>query len=177
MTGRPAPDDDLGGEAACAMSMLEPPTALTSAMLAELLTRLADAVIVADPDGRIVFWNHAATRVFGFSADESLGATLDLIIPERLRDRHWSGYQRTMATGHTSYGDRLLEVPALHRDGHTLSIAFTVTLLCAPGTRLPIGIAAVIRDDTERWKERRALRAENASLRRDADQGAISSSP
>jgi PAS domain S-box-containing protein len=50
-----------------------------------------------------VFWNQAATRVFGFSADESLGATLDLIIPERLRDRHWSGYQRTMATGHTSY--------------------------------------------------------------------------
>jgi PAS domain S-box-containing protein len=170
-------DDDLGGEPACAMSRLEPPTALTAAMLAELVTRLADAVIVADPDGRIVFWNQAATRVFGYSADESLGATLDLIIPERLRDRHWSGYQRTMATGDTSYGDRLLEVPALHRDGHTLSIAFTVTLLCAPGTRLPIAIAAVIRDDTARWNERRALRAEVASLRRDADPGATSNSP
>jgi PAS domain S-box-containing protein len=102
-----------------------------------------------------VCWNHAATRVFGFTRADVIGATLDLIVPERLRARHWTGYQRTMATGHTTDGDRLLEVPALHRDGRVLSIAFTVTLLHEPGLRLPMAIAAVIRDDTERWHETR----------------------
>jgi hypothetical protein len=69
-----------------------------------------------------------------------------------------------MATGHTNYGDRLLEVPALHRDRRRLSIAFTVSLLRRPGFSAPIGIAAVIRDDTERWQERRRLRDQVAQL-------------
>jgi len=163
-------DHDLGGDAACMAAELEPPRELSNAMLADLLRGLADAVVVTDPDGRITFWNEAATRVFGFTADEAHGASLDLIIPERLRARHWAGYQQTMATGITSYGDRLLEVPALHRDGRTLSIAFTVTLLHAPGTRVPVGIAAVIRDDTERWQERRQLKTDLAALRTAADQ-------
>lgn len=137
---------------------------LTDADLADLVRELADAVIVCDPDGRIVFWNAAATRVFGWCADEALGASLDLIIPERLRDRHWHGYRSVMRTGRTSYADRLLEVPALHRDGHTISIAFTVSLMRNAG-RTPTAIAAVIRDDTLRWQERRALQRELADLR------------
>jgi hypothetical protein len=70
-----------------------------------------------------------------------------------------------MATGETRYGgSRILEVPALHRDGHTLSIAFTVTLLHRPGERRPFAIAAVVRDDTERWQERREVREKVATL-------------
>lgn len=138
---------------------------LDDAQLAELVRTLADAVVVADPEGAITFWNDAATRLFGWSAEEAIGQTLDLIIPERLRQRHWTGYHQTMATGHTRYGDRLLEVPALHRDGRTLSIAFTVTLLGAKGADAPHAVAAVMRDDTERWQERRRLRAELAALR------------
>ncbi len=157
--------EDLGGEATCLAALLGPPTELSTAMLAGLVDDLADAVVVADTEGCILHWNRAATRLFGFTADEALGATLDLIIPERLRTRHWAGYAHAMATGTTRYGERLLEVPAVHRDGRSLSIAFTVTLLLAPGTRIPVGIAAVIRDDTERWQERRQLRAELASMR------------
>jgi hypothetical protein len=89
---------------------------------------------------------------------------LDLIIPERLRDRHWRGYRRVMETGHTDYGTRLLEVPALHRDGHTISVAFTVTLLTSHGIVRPQGIAAVLRDDTARWQERRRIRERLAML-------------
>lgn len=133
--------------------------------LAELVRALADAVVIADPEGTITFWNDAATRVFGWSAAEAVGATLDLIIPERHRARHDAGYQRVMASGQTSYGDRLLEVPALHREGRPLSIAFTVTLLKRPGEQAPYAIAAVVRDDTERWQERRRLRDELAALR------------
>ena len=134
-------------------------------VLARLVRDLADAVIICDPDGTIVFWNTAATRVFGWPAEQVVGASLDVIIPERLRDRHWEGYHRVMRTGETSYGDRLLEVPALHRDGQTLSIAFTVSLLRASDGGPVLGIAALIRDDTERWQERRRLNEELDHLR------------
>jgi len=98
-------------------------------MLAELVRRLADPVIVADTDGIIVFWNDAAERVFGWTADEAVGMSLDLIIPEQQRNAHWEGYRRVMATGHTRYDHDVLRVPALHVDGGRRSIAFTVTLL------------------------------------------------
>ena len=138
-------------------------------LLARLVHDLADAVVIADADGTITFWNEAATRLFGWEQAEAIGRTLDLIIPERLRDRHWSGYREVMATGHTAYGDRLLEVPALHRDGRRLSIAFTVTLLHEDGNEQPSAIAAVLRDDTERFQERRRLRDELAALRAGED--------
>lgn len=126
-------------------------------LLLQLVDQLADAVIIAAPDGVITYWNDAATRLFGWSAEEAVGASLDLIIPERLRARHWSGWDRVMETGVTSYGDRLLQVPALRRDGEPLSIAFTVTLLHPDGETRPTAIAAVLRDDTERYQEHRRL--------------------
>jgi PAS domain S-box-containing protein len=133
-------------------------------LLAQVVRELADAVVIADAEGSIVFWNRAATSLFGWSAAEAAGRSLDLIIPERLRDRHWRGYHRVMETGHTDYGTRLLEVPALHRDGHTISVAFTVTLLKSHGNIRPQGIAAVLRDDTARWQERRRTRERLAML-------------
>jgi PAS domain S-box-containing protein len=165
MTAGDTTSGDEGGEAPCFAHLINH-AQLTNDDLADLVRQLADAVVVADSDGVITFWNDAATRIFGWSAAEAVGRSLDLIIPERFRERHWAGYRHTMATGHTSYGDRLLEVPALHRDGHTVSIAFTVTLLFAGGTA-PRAIAAVVRDDTARWHERRRLRAELAHLRGD----------
>lgn len=142
--------------------------ALDDVVLAQLVHGLADAVVIADPDGSITFWNEAAARVFGWSTSEAVGQSLDLIIPERQRARHWEGYRRTMATGETRYGEQLLEVPALHRDGHRLSIAFTVTLLRRPGGQMPTGIAAVVRDVTRQWSERRRLQDEVAALRASA---------
>jgi PAS domain S-box-containing protein len=123
----------------------------------------ADAINAAGADGRIVFWNPAAARIFGFSADEALGQPLDLIIPERLRARHWDGYRQVMASGRTKYLSDVLRVPALHRDGRTLSIAFTVTLLDTPDGSGRI-IAAVVRDETARWNEERELRRRLAEL-------------
>jgi PAS domain S-box-containing protein len=136
----------------------------TDELLAQLVIHLADAVVIADAEGTITFWNDAATRLFGWTPDEAIGQTLDLIIPERLRGRHWAGYRHVMSTGQTGYGTRLLEVPALHRGGDSLSIAFTVTLLHRSGEAQPFAIAAVLRDDTQRWQERRQLRDEVARL-------------
>ena len=138
---------------------------LQDAQLGRLVRHLADAVVIADAMGTIVFWNTAAQAMFGWSAGEAVGRSLDLIIPERLRKRHWDGYVQVMESGHTEYGNRLLEVPAIHRDGRAISVAFTVTLLTVDDQTRPVGIAAVMRDDTQRWQERREARAEIAALR------------
>jgi PAS domain S-box-containing protein len=128
-----------------------------------LVAAIGDAVVISDADGRIVTWNPAAERIFGFSEAEALGETLDLITPERHRRRHWEGYAKTMRTGETRYGTSLLKVPALHKDGRALSIAFTVALLHGAGGEIT-GIAAIIRDETERFQEERNLRRRVAEL-------------
>ncbi|ACK82247.1 MAG: PAS domain-containing protein [Methylobacteriaceae bacterium] len=128
-----------------------------------LVAAIGDAVVISDADGRIVVWNPAAERIFGFSEAEALGQSLDLITPERHRRRHWDGYAKTMRTGETRYGTSLLKVPALHKDGRALSIAFTVALLHGAAGEVT-GIAAVIRDETERFQEERSLRRRVAEL-------------
>lgn len=128
-----------------------------------LVAAIGDAVVISDADGRIVTWNPAAERIFGFTQAEALGQTLDLITPERHRRRHWDGYAKTMRTGETRYGTSLLKVPALHKDGRALSIAFTVAMLHGAEGEVT-GIAAIIRDETERFQEERALRRRVAEL-------------
>ena len=123
----------------------------------------ADAIIAAGADGKIVFWNSAAARIFGFAADEALGQSLDLIIPERFRARHWEGYRQVMATGTTKYQSEVLRVPALHKDGKALSIAFSVTLLESPDGQGRT-IVAIVRDETARWNDERELRRRLAEL-------------
>jgi PAS domain S-box-containing protein len=125
--------------------------------LPSLVQAAGDAIIAADTDGKILLWNPAAERIFGFTAADALGHSLDLIIPERLRTRHWEGYQRVMRTGQTRYGAEVLRVPALHKDGRALSIAFTFALLHAGDGGIQ-AIAAIVRDETARWEEERALR-------------------
>ena len=129
----------------------------------QLVASIGDAIIVADASGAITLWNPAAERIFGFTQSEALGQSLDLIIPQRLQQRHWEGYHKTMQTGHTRYGNDLLRVPAVHKDGRPLSIAFTVALLYSD-THALTGIAAVIRDDTARFNEERSLRKRLAEL-------------
>ena len=123
----------------------------------QLVEALADAVIFADLSGAIRFWNPAAEHLFGFTEAEALGSSLDLIVPERFRERHWAGYNRAMATGQTRYAHDVLRVPAVHKDGRPLSIAFTVGLLHDPQGNVT-GILAVIRDETARFAEDRDLR-------------------
>jgi PAS domain S-box-containing protein len=101
--------------------------------------------------------------MFGFSEAEALGQSLDLIIPERLRQRHWDGYEKTMATGVTRYGSDVLRVPAIHKDGRGLSIAFTVAMLFN-ADKTPSDIVAIIRDETARFNEDRVMRKRLAEL-------------
>jgi PAS domain S-box-containing protein len=125
--------------------------------LEQLVEAVGDAMMVADANGAITLWNPAAQRMFGYTEEEALGKSLDIIIPQRQQQRHWDGYTKTMQTGVTRYGHDVLRVPAMHKDGHTLSIAFTVALLLTPDDKVG-GIAAVVRDETSRFAEERALR-------------------
>ena len=129
----------------------------------KLVAAAGDAIVVADPAGRITVWNGAAERIFGYPPSEALGRSLDLIIPERFRARHWQGYEQVMRSGKTRYGAEVLRVPAVHKDGRPLSVAFTVTLL--KGTDGCVeAIAAIMRDETVRWNEERALKKRLADL-------------
>ena len=128
-----------------------------------IIQAAGDAIVAAGPDGSILLWNRAAERMFGYSEAEALGHSLDLIIPERFRDRHWEGYREVMRTGKTRYGTEVLRVPAVHKDGRRLSIAFTVALVYSPNQEIQ-AIAAIIRDETSRWEEERALRQRVAEL-------------
>ncbi len=135
----------------------------TNVDLLQLLDCVGDAVIVSDAHEKIILWNAAASRIFGYSEEEALGNTLDLIVPERQRQRHSEGYTKSMETGTTRYGTSLLKVPAKHKDGHTLSIAFTVGMLFDEKHQAN-GVAAVIRDETERFAEERALKKRLSDL-------------
>ena len=131
--------------------------------LKQLVEGAGDSIIVCDAQGAIVLWNKASERIFGFTEADALGKSLDLIIPERQRQRHWDGYDKTMATGITRYGADLLKVPALHKEGRTLSIAFTVSLLQDAEGKVT-GIVAFVRDETARFAEDRKLRARLVEL-------------
>jgi PAS domain S-box-containing protein len=139
--------------------------ALPGGFLERLVADCPDAVVYTDAAGKIRFWNRSATRIFGFEAVEALGQTLDLIVPESLRARHWEGYDRVMAGGESRYGEGdVLAVPAMRKDGKRISIEFTVLpVRDYAGTML--GIAAVLRDTTARFEELRALRRELAALK------------
>jgi PAS domain S-box-containing protein len=127
-----------------------------------LVSHIGEAVIISDRNENILFWNASAERIFGYSHDEALGKKLSIITPERFRERHSKGYFHTMETGKTKYGNTLLRVPAVHKDGRSISIAFSVTMIFDDQDQ-PMAIAAVIRDETERFQEERRLKEKLAT--------------
>ena len=129
----------------------------------DLVNSLGDAVVISNIEGNIIYWNPSAERIFGFSQLEVMGQSLDMIIPERLRARHNEGYNHSMKTGTTRYGDKLLNVPAIHKSGRSLSIAFTVSMIFDQAGNAT-AVAAVIRDDTTRFAEIRAMHKRMAEL-------------
>jgi PAS domain S-box-containing protein len=127
--------------------------------IAERIVRNApDAIVYCDREGTVRFWNDACVRIFGHTSEEATGQTLDIIIPENLRERHWRGFAETMRTGQTRYGaGDLLSVPALRKDGARISVEFSIIpFKDADGTIT--GMAAIMRDVTARFEEMKALR-------------------
>jgi PAS domain S-box-containing protein len=118
-------------------------------LIGDVVDRAPDAVIIVDAQGHICYWNAGAERIFGFPTAAAMGETLDIVIPERLQERHWSAFNRAVSTGTSRYGaEDMLSVPARTRDGRTISIEFTVVLVRDGDSISHIG--AVLRDVTAR---------------------------
>lgn len=125
----------------------------------------ADAIVYADAGGLIGFWNAGAERVFGYSAAEAIGKSLDIIIPESLRERHWSGFRESVRSGKSRYGvGDVLAVPAVRKDGTRISVEFTILPFHDQAGRT-LGMAATLRDVTKRVNEMKTLRAAVAAKR------------
>ena len=130
----------------------------------QIVEHAPDAIIMADRDGIIRLWNAAASTVFGYSAAEAVGQSLDLIVPEQFRVRHWDGFGQVMETGVTRYATELLAVPAIRKDQTRISVEFSVTLLRDSAEWEIAGVAAIMRDVTQRWTEQRQIRQRLAEL-------------
>jgi PAS domain S-box-containing protein len=131
-----------------------------------ILSMRSDAIVAADRDGTITFWNPGAERIFGYSSSDAVGQSLDIIIPMRLRRRHSDGYRRVMDGGESRYGDGdLLAVPGVTKDGRSVSLEFTIVPLHAGADGL-IGLAAIIRDVTKQFEDTRALKRKLAEASR-----------
>lgn len=131
-----------------------------------LLATASDAIIATDHAGIINFWNPGAVRIFGFTADEAMGRSLDLIIPDNLRGRHWTGFNRVMETGESHYGHGdLLSVPALIKGGQRISVEFTIVMLKDEQDH-PVGTVAILRDVTQQFEENRKLKRQLAEIMR-----------
>ncbi|MEE4254151.1 MAG: PAS domain S-box protein [Desulfuromusa sp.] len=131
----------------------------------QIVANAPDAILFSDREGIIRLWNRGAELVFGYSEDEALGQSLDLIIPEGLRKRHWDGYHRVMDTGESHYGTELLSVPAKHRNGQKLSCAFSIIMI-KDELGILIGIASIMRDVTAAWEKERRLIKELEELKK-----------
>jgi PAS domain S-box-containing protein len=153
-------------------------TSLPADLCGRILAGSPDAVLICDHTGMVRYWNAAAERVFGFATTEAVGASLDLIIPERLRARHWAGREKTMRTGLTRYGDgQLLAVPAIAKGGAQISIEFSIQVVTAADGQIE-WVVAVIRDVTERYGREKAIRAELTALKaKDPSSAAEATSP
>ena len=117
----------------------------------------SDAVMFADRKGIIRLWNSGAEKMFGFSAEEVIGQSLDLIIPKNLRGRHWDGYGRVMESGSSRYSADLLSAPALRKDGSRISTEFSMVMV-KDDAGVMLGVAAVIRDVSARWQREKELK-------------------
>jgi PAS domain S-box-containing protein len=124
----------------------------------KLVDEAGDGILIADADGIIRFWNPGAARIFGFTAEEAVGQSLDIIIPAAQRDRHWHGYAESIRTGRTRYGaGDLLAVPALRKDGARISIEFSIVPFRDAAGRMT-AIGAIVRDVTRRFEELKKLK-------------------
>lgn len=133
-----------------------------------LLGTSSDAIIAADKDGIVRLWNPGAERIFGYTSEDAIGQSLDIIIPERLRKRHWDGYQQVMQGGESRYGHGdILAVPSIRKDGAGISVEFTIVPLTDEAGLLN-GVAAIMRDVTKRFEEVRALKRKLADAAKTA---------
>lgn len=134
-----------------------------------IIESMPEALIFSDPEGAIKIWNAGATSLFGYTPEDALGRSLNLIIPDHLRKAHWDGFHQAIMRGSTTHGRRSAITRALHKAGQQLYVDMSFSVVGDNDGKI-IGALAIARDATERYVEERNLRrqlAEMKSVRRD----------
>jgi len=121
-----------------------------------ILDQVADAVICADRSGAVIRWNRACTALFGFSAEEALGQSLDLIIPEHHRAAHWSGFDAAMTKGALKLQGRPTLTRALHKSGRRIYVEMTFAIVKGDAGSEVLCAVGMARDVTDRVERERA---------------------
>lgn len=137
------------------MEVLEDSTGIGTSLAEAIALQAPDAIIFADRDGAIRFWNRAAERIFGYTAAEAVGQNLDLIIPERLRRAHWDGFGKAIETGVTKYSGKAMTTRSMHKNGNRIYLDLSFGLV-KDNAGAVIGATAIGRDCTERQIARAA---------------------
>lgn len=140
----------------------------------ELMKQAPDALILADREGVIRRWNAAAAEVFGHSAEEAIGQTLDLIIPERFREQHWTGFDRALEAGETKYRGQALPTRS-ERNGEAIYVELTFAMV-HDSSGAVVGVLCGARDITQRFQDDRAMRTRLRELEA-AQQGGTGEAP
>ncbi len=147
-------------------------TDLAADLYKRIVAQMPEAVILADHDGRISLWNRGAEVTFGHTSADVIGKSLDIIIPEHLRQRHWEAYHRAMAAGHTRLGDRALPTKAIRKDGTTIYVELSFAIVLDE-TGAAIGALGVGRNITERYRQDKSLRQRLAALEQEVANRAL----
>jgi PAS domain S-box-containing protein len=137
------------------MTIARNPT--TDTLAADIMTCMQEAVVYADLEGIIRYWNHGSEMVFGFSADEAVGQSVDIIVPEKMRKAHWDGYNKAIAHGDTLSGRGARMTRALQKSGEPLYVEMSFAMVRNQAGTLT-GSIAVARDATARYMAERAAR-------------------
>lgn len=124
---------------------------------------MPEAVIFCDLEGVVRVWNGGAEKVFGWTAEEAIGQSLDMIIPERMRKAHWDGFNQAIARGGVKPGRTSMITRSLHKTEESIYIDMSFEMVRNEAGDM-LGSLAVVRDATKRFTEEKALRKQLAEL-------------
>ncbi|QGU06803.1 Sensor protein FixL [Corynebacterium occultum] len=133
-------------------------------LAARIVEETSDAVVLADREGRILLWNSGAEKMFGHKAEDARGQSLDIIIPQKHRRAHWTGWERVIESGETRYGSEPLSVPGMRADGSRVALEFSITMFKDSEGSIR-SIAAIMRDVGVKWEQTQEMRRELRELK------------
>jgi len=132
-----------------------------------MLDAALDCIVTMDHEGRVVDFNPAAERTFGYEAGETVGREMaELIVPPELRDQHRRGLARYLITGKAAVLDTRLEITGMRADGSTFPVELTITRIDVPG---PPTFTGYLRDITDRKNAEAELRASRTRIVEESD--------
>ncbi|MGC8822860.1 MAG: PAS domain-containing protein [Desulfurella sp.] len=132
-------------------------------ILEAIFNGVGDGILFCDVDGIIKLWSRGCEKIFGYSSSEAIGQSLDIIIPEKYRKRHWDGFFSAIKSKSSKYSDDLLSVPAIGKNNKSLSIDFSIAIVEQDSKLL--GFGAIIRDATKSFLEKKQLKNEIEELK------------